>query len=547
MAKEVVINIKAESAKAQNSLEQIEETLSRLEREAFQAEVEIAKLNKELASGVGYNEQQRLTKLLKEQKDVLAEARLGMKAQNLDKKDILKTNKLLNQSESDLTEEVTKNGGAIAILNQVTGGMAQQFKDAYEAIGLANGGLKGFKGAMLATGIGAFVIALGYLITNFDDLRASMLGVTEQSRKMNEAMGQVDIAVQQSTATIESLTKVVNDETASEVARNEALIELQKIIPELNDVTLDQADAMQEVKDKTDIYIEAIKARAKAEAFAKIIAEEQAEIIRQQNKSIDEQITFTDQLRLGASMLYDVLRGNNADETGSAIKTIFVDPMQESLDLIAQLEVQYDKLLQTSLEKNAEIGKNTRKAVSTVSEITTKGVASVADFSIKTSEQELKVTEKTEKEKQKVTLESLSGIAQLLGESSAFGKGLSIAMAIRDTYAGASKALAQGGIFGAVAAAGIIASGLANVRAITSTPDPQPPSFATGASSSGGGNIIAPSAPPAFNVVGASATNQLAGAIGSQSQKPVQAFVVSNDVTTAQSLERNIIQGASIG
>jgi len=68
---------------------------------------------------------------------------------------------------------------------------------------------------------------------------------------------------------------------------------------------------------------------------------------------------------------------------------------------------------------------------------------------------------------------------------------------------------------------------------------------------SAGGGIKTPnvpvSAPPAFNVVGASETNQLAGAIASQSQTPVQAFVVSNDVTTAQSLERNIVEGASIG
>jgi len=71
----------------------------------------------------------------------------------------------------------------------------------------------------------------------------------------------------------------------------------------------------------------------------------------------------------------------------------------------------------------------------------------------------------------------------------------------------------------------------------------------------GGGGAATPSfqappavsVPPAFNVVGASATNQLAGAIGSQSQTPIKAFVVANDVTTAQSLERNIIQGATIG
>ena len=55
------------------------------------------------------------------------------------------------------------------------------------------------------------------------------------------------------------------------------------------------------------------------------------------------------------------------------------------------------------------------------------------------------------------------------------------------------------------------------------------------------------SIPPAFNVVGASGTNQLASAIGGQAQQPVKAFVVSNDVSTAQELDRNIVEGASIG
>ena len=66
------------------------------------------------------------------------------------------------------------------------------------------------------------------------------------------------------------------------------------------------------------------------------------------------------------------------------------------------------------------------------------------------------------------------------------------------------------------------------------------------------GSASAPSvssapAPPAFNVVGSSDSNQLADAIGGQSQQPVQAFVVANDVTTAQSLQNNIVEGATIG
>ena len=64
-------------------------------------------------------------------------------------------------------------------------------------------------------------------------------------------------------------------------------------------------------------------------------------------------------------------------------------------------------------------------------------------------------------------------------------------------------------------------------------------------SDAGGG--AAPSIPPAFNVVGASDSNQLADAIGGQSQQPVQAYVVANDVTTAQSLQNNIVEGATIG
>jgi len=75
---------------------------------------------------------------------------------------------------------------------------------------------------------------------------------------------------------------------------------------------------------------------------------------------------------------------------------------------------------------------------------------------------------------------------------------------------------------------------------------------------SGGGSISSPriSAPtprvsspqaPAFNVVGAGEGSQIAQALGEKDQQPVKAYVVSQDVTTAQSLDRNIIESASIG
>ena len=68
-----------------------------------------------------------------------------------------------------------------------------------------------------------------------------------------------------------------------------------------------------------------------------------------------------------------------------------------------------------------------------------------------------------------------------------------------------------------------------------------------GTSSMGGGRGASAPQVPSFNVVGAAPENQLAQAIGEQEQKPIKAFVVSNDVTNQQALDRNIEQGASIG
>jgi hypothetical protein len=73
-------------------------------------------------------------------------------------------------------------------------------------------------------------------------------------------------------------------------------------------------------------------------------------------------------------------------------------------------------------------------------------------------------------------------------------------------------------------------------------------------SGGGGGSVgistpVAPqtSVPPAFNLVGTGASNQIGEILNQQSQTPIKTFVVANDVTTGQALERNIVEGAAIG
>ena len=120
----------------------------------------------------------------------------------------------------------------------------------------------------------------------------------------------------------------------------------------------------------------------------------------------------------------------------------------------------------------------------------------------------------------------LSGIGALVGESSKAGKAIAVANATIDTFAGANKAIAQGGIVGIASAVGIIATGLANVRSILQTDIP---------GESGGGT--APATPEVVdNTVPVAPTF---GAITADAP-PVQAFVVESDVSSSQALQNDL-------
>ena len=66
-----------------------------------------------------------------------------------------------------------------------------------------------------------------------------------------------------------------------------------------------------------------------------------------------------------------------------------------------------------------------------------------------------------------------------------------------------------------------------------------------GGSASGGGGGGSAAAPQSFNIVGQNSNNQLAQTIAGQQQQPVQAYVVSGNVSSAQSLDRNRIDTAT--
>ena len=153
------------------------------------------------------------------------------------------------------------------------------------------------------------------------------------------------------------------------------------------------------------------------------------------------------------------------------------------------------------------------------------------------------------------TFSTLANLAELFaGESKkqqkrAFKvqKAANIAQATVDTFSSAIAAYKSqaaipvvGPVLGGIAAAAAVSAGLLNIKKISQQ------RFDSGGGGGEGGADFAPSGggaqAPEFNVVGDSGVNQLA----QLQQQPTQAFVVSGEVTTAQALDRNRVQNATL-
>ena len=157
------------------------------------------------------------------------------------------------------------------------------------------------------------------------------------------------------------------------------------------------------------------------------------------------------------------------------------------------------------------------------------------------------------------TMGSLSALNQAFSKEDEKGrreafkreKALGIASAVINTAKSAVSAYNSmaavpivGGVLAPIAAAAAIAAGTAQIKNITKQKykGESGGGGASGLTASGGGS--APSAPQ-FNTVGTSGFNQINESLNNNNRNPTKAYVVSGEVSSAQSLDRNRIKEAT--
>ncbi len=128
-------------------------------------------------------------------------------------------------------------------------------------------------------------------------------------------------------------------------------------------------------------------------------------------------------------------------------------------------------------------------------------------------------------------IQAYSDLAGALSSLAGDNKALAVAQAVIDTYAGANKAFAVAGPAGFISGAAIIAAGLANVRKILNTDV---------GGGGGGGSVPTDTGTPAPQVLSGAFT------LGGGEAQPVQAYVVTDDMTNNQNKLANIRRRATI-
>ena len=459
------------------------------------------------------------------------------------------------------------------------------------------------KGALITTGIGALVVALGFAANAMGLFSDSTEDAEKEQEKLNKQLEKTTAELEKQRGFYDKLSNAIDKNTKQQVldARKRGASE-----KEINDITekgtqrriellkleeeqalktflqkskdrnasakeyeaADQAyqdavarrkDAQMALQEEQQVEADALKEQRKQAAKdASDKRKEELEKLREYNRAAtdlfkseyeiqvrDIEKKYAEQIKLAKKYKQDTaaLEAAQAKELEDAL-----DKSMKKMETLTLEKFQLQRtdigILQGNLNQEALL----------------KQQAADLEIAILKSKADRarRIEEQSQSFKVKATLDGLAAvasIAELFGKKSeqaakrAFQvqKAANIASALITTYQNATSAYASqftpiptpdSPIRGGIAAGIAVASGLANVAKISQQ------KFEGGGSvgGGGGGGGSIPSVAPSFNVVGNSGMNQLAQI----QQTPMQAYVVSGEVTSAQALDRNRIKNATL-
>ena len=460
--------------------------------------------------------------------------------------------------------------------------------------------------AFMTAGIGILIVGIGLLIENFDKIANVFTGEIERNARYTKALNQSAKAIKDNAKELDKRADDLQRNQDFEYAMAEAQ---GATTAELRKMKVAQAEERIELEKDSVARAENIYWLAKQRYQKLVNLEADEELIKKAKENAvqarETLVKEKEDLNQARQDRKDIVNQNKVDETKDrqdriqagkdAAKeelTTIKDNQKSATELLKEesqrqidaveakyaeqiklakkygkdikaLEEARDKELKDITDKQVDLsrGGNEQVKIATISSIkTTKefqeqqkvGLVGVQEVRERIFQREKAIDEakkKAQEDALNATANTLGQIADLFGRQTAAGKAAAIAEATISTFVSAQKAYTStigipvvGPVLAPINAGLAIAAGIKNIKAITAVQTPD-----GGGEGGGGGNLSnsfsgSAAQAPSFNVVGNSGINQLA----QLQQQPMQAYVVSGSVTTAQSLDRNRIENATL-
>ena len=594
------INVRVNAEQAKKNLEEVSRSVIEQEKLIASLSVTLAKAESDLESFnfSGYRGQLRLEEQVKKTKLQIKEEAAALKIARADQKEanlVLRNSNKIRTAGTvkaiEFNETLLKNRDISAGLSKITGGLSYQIQSFGKLFVSVGKGIRGaavamsaFQKALLATGIGALVVAVGLLAANWDKIKNFITGSNPELKKLEERTDRLIISTKNEVTLLErqkELLKLQGKETDEinklliqkfELQKKNLLllideleIQLQKETAQAKEVTtweklVNGVGSYLGLVDRSALAVEALSGQnEKTKELTDKIADSRSKILdlnisiakinKEETVEEEKQLDLLDkQFQKEQQILMQRIESTISAE--SQIGQIRRDFFKRNLeDRQAEIEIERDEQVKRIQESEAnEVAK--RMALAEVNKYYDNLQKKREE---KASKDAIKIQQIEQQQKLAVIGSTLATASTILGKNTKAGKAAGVASALVNTYQGVTQVWKSESVlpepFATIqriaSTATVLASGLAAVRQIKSVD-----TSGSGGAAGGGIRASAPSiqsAAPSFNIVGADSSNQLAQTISAQTNKPIQTYVVAGDVTTAQGLERNIIQESSLG
>ena len=505
------------------------------------------------------------------------------------------------QSEN-LQETMVRLQAAMA-LSQGLQGLGESI-DSFKQMGaVAKNALAGIRTGIAATGIGLLLVALGAIVAYWDDIKEAVGGVSSEQETLNQQsqtnldieqqkldtigsqdnvlklqgksekeilkikLAQTDQVIKASEIQIEQSIATAKAQTEAAKRNQEILAGVLKFLSLPLTMILKTVDAVGAALGK-DFGLEdkVFKGLASFVFDPKETQQEGDKVVAEQRKALDKLKNDRAGLQLSINNIDKQASKEASDrrkEASDKNKEAKDKALQDEIDALneqSKILAQGREIAKANDEKRIEDLKafGEKKGQEIQNQLLAAEAAKQKEIEIAQAEADAKAAIQT------AVLDNVAGGLGLLKQLGEKNKGIQkaaiiaenavgIARIILNTQAANAKSVAASPLTGGQpwvtintisGVLGVANSLLATKKALSALGGGSAGS-APSTGSGGGGASGGAAASPSFNVVGNSGVNQIAQTLGAQ--QPVQAYVVANNVTTQQALDRNIVRNASIG